>query len=766
MISTLFYFLSLFLLRISSKKMANIGYMGYGYNIYLGNPTPTEYTYDPGFTFTSIFDLKYTTNKTTSDGEYEIPDNIDAIESVACSFSTTTTIVYGETSYLSSLENSVSISASASYGFVSGRFSASYDWGRVSTETVTNGDFVISASAKCSLFTATFNKYTSLNFTENFNNGVELLLQGDENDEDIYFDFFDTFGTHYFKEQVLGAKIYSEFEFTRSVYNDLVSSSEDFDASVSASLLSVFSISTSYSTSTTETESSTFMSEASSIYLSTIGVSPSTNSSSQWAVEAMESPMPIYYKIATISGLLTTTNFPNCSEALLDRVARRMNYYMSRYCSQMGSTGCAGPHYDYEVAEYSVVSKSGTTVTVSCSGNQSMVGIGFKRKSTSGLPERLTRYMLISTTEGECYDYYGLDCYAICTSAFSPNEVKIINSNYSKGSIIATCPSGYKVSGCGLHISDLNTSTYPDASSSPLNTFCFCYSSSTHLCQAICIPANTYTFTYTIVQEKSSDNFNVSCPGSLQVLGCGYDPTLFKEKFWFVYPQENACHCYNYYGATCYAICADVSHIGAPDCSNCATGYCSKNGCTQCQNGYFLSGKVCKAMPCYNICTTCTTTGMCAVCVNCTQGTSSSNKTCSSSSLIQNGCVPCSYNYYLNPDGYCTLCSAKTDPDKYRNGTNEGTGTCDLCSKLISNCYSCNDLIYTCEKCQDGYNLTDSGSCNLVNQTNLVDYGNSTNSTNSTGQKSKLSNHKKLSQTKSQSNHNKVMGKNKNKKSP
>ena len=353
----------------------------------------------------------------------------------------------------------------------------------------------------------------------------------------------------------------------------------------------IFSIDVSYSTNSTTTQASTIINEASSIYTSYIGVSPSKNDSSDWAEEAMKSPMPIYYKIAPISNLLTTTNLPNCSETLLKRVQKRMNYYMARYCNSLGSTSCSGATYDQELPQYSVISKSGNMVTVSCSVNQSMIGIGFKRTTTSGSYEKFPIYKLISTKEGECYDEYGLECYAICTSAFTPEEVKIVDSANSTGYSYVECPSGYKVSGCGLDLSPASTlESYPTSYMVDTST-CLCYSYYKHQCQAICIPQKTFlNETYEIVIETSSGNFNAACPGSLQVLGCGYKASSSgAEYFWYVYPQENSCVCYNYYGATCYAVCADIFQIGTPNCSKCASGYCSTDGCTKCETGYFLS---------------------------------------------------------------------------------------------------------------------------------------------------------------------------------
>ena len=178
--------------------------MAFGYNIYQANPNPTFTTYDPGFTFTSIIDLEYNNEKTSSDGTYLIPDILDAIKSTVCSYDASTQTINGQSSYYSTLTSSVSFD----YGDETlGGFSSSEDWDRVSAYTTEDDYVVFSSSAKCALYTVTLNEYQKLNFTSNFLTAMYALMDADENDENSFYNFFDNFGTHYFTEQVLGGSI-------------------------------------------------------------------------------------------------------------------------------------------------------------------------------------------------------------------------------------------------------------------------------------------------------------------------------------------------------------------------------------------------------------------------------------------------------------------------------------------------------------------------------------------------------------------------------
>ena len=68
----------------------NLEYLGRGYNILIGNPFTNSK--DEGFTNKyNPFTLSYDKSKTTSDGNYLIPDNSESLTLNDCSFNETKT---------------------------------------------------------------------------------------------------------------------------------------------------------------------------------------------------------------------------------------------------------------------------------------------------------------------------------------------------------------------------------------------------------------------------------------------------------------------------------------------------------------------------------------------------------------------------------------------------------------------------------------------------------------------------------------------------
>lgn len=60
------------------------------------------------------------------------------------------------------------------------------------------------------------------------------------------------------------------------------------------------------------------------------------------------------------------------------------------------------------------------------------------------------------------------------------------------------------------------------------------------------------------IKSRYGRGVTVSCSPGKIVLGCGYrDGKVGHEAWPKVYPNStSSCHCYNYFGVTCYAICA------------------------------------------------------------------------------------------------------------------------------------------------------------------------------------------------------------------
>lgn len=87
--------------------------MGQGYNIYFGNPLPTQAGVDPGYTDhagEAIWDLAYTEGRTTglSTGAYNIPDGLQVLHDTGCKLSYSASSTSSTKAYQSELKISVS----------------------------------------------------------------------------------------------------------------------------------------------------------------------------------------------------------------------------------------------------------------------------------------------------------------------------------------------------------------------------------------------------------------------------------------------------------------------------------------------------------------------------------------------------------------------------------------------------------------------------------------------------------------------------------
>ena len=82
-------------IHLRAGKLANIDWLGRGYNIYKGNPK-SEGTYDPGFSG-EIFKFEYSTP------EQIAPDKVQHLEGDTCALEFHSQTITGETALMNSL---------------------------------------------------------------------------------------------------------------------------------------------------------------------------------------------------------------------------------------------------------------------------------------------------------------------------------------------------------------------------------------------------------------------------------------------------------------------------------------------------------------------------------------------------------------------------------------------------------------------------------------------------------------------------------------
>ena len=125
-------------------------------------------------------------------------------------------------------------------------------------------------------------------------------------------------------------------------------------------------------------------------------------------------------------------------------------------------------------------------------------------------------------------------------------------------------------------------------------------------------------------------------------------------------------------------------------CPNCTTCDLSKNQCSKCNNGFYLTAsKTCTA--CSSTCLSCAGTAI--TCTNCKPGFVLWGDKCDACTA---GCDFCSNS----SPGACQACSA---------GYFDVRGNCEKCTD--SNCINCTGR-NACEKCKEGY-IIKSGACEL-----------------------------------------------------
>jgi len=158
-------------------------------------------------------------------------------------------------------------------------------------------------------------------------------------------------------------------------------------------------------------------------------------------------------------------------------------------------------------------------------------------------------------------------CHAVCISSgylssFDPPTSMIHQSETFSGSHTVTCPEGYVVSGCGIDNGDHEA--FPDVFASA-DDACQCYNAAgtVSTCWSSCFP-RTGLREYQRLEQDFSDHVEIQCPGNMTVLGCGFQVKQKsgdweKSPEWYADLDDRKCHCYNYYSATCHAICGSFS---------------------------------------------------------------------------------------------------------------------------------------------------------------------------------------------------------------
>ncbi|CAG2200097.1 unnamed protein product [Mytilus edulis] len=322
---------------IATNSRLSLGYIGRGYDIYMGNPVSDDGEVDQGFRL-PVIDLPFSF-RFTSDGGYRIPDNVDVISETSASFGSSYHQVKTETDYKSMLQVDVSVNAAAT------------------VKEVTKGDTTTSEIVgRAIVYKARLSSSGTISKLSDFFEDNIRALPSENCEQDViqqlYIQVIEQFGTHYTTEVVMGAKAVQEFKFKNSDLD--IFQSVGISAKVAAKMSvdqGAYSVSGGFSVGIKSNEEmremvSSTEKEQREYY---IGGSPpsgdyssgSTESLREWARSAAENPAPIQYKLSSIDSLISPKYFKKTETGLFEK-RQCFRKALFRYClSTIAANHCS-----------------------------------------------------------------------------------------------------------------------------------------------------------------------------------------------------------------------------------------------------------------------------------------------------------------------------------------------------------------------------------------------------------------------------------------
>jgi MAC/Perforin domain len=325
----------------TKDTMPNIGFLLAGYDIIYGNPLPTSasgvLTSDPGFRL-PIFDADFSRAETTQDLRYLVPDGLSVRSCTGtCSLSFTSSIMETTSQYRDQLEVKAKASGSARKGPFKARFSASSDYRRVESGTVSSGEMVTQSEASCCAYFGQLSNFDMPKLHSTFLKGLESLT--DEYDESVYRTFINAFGTHFVSKGFMGA-LYGEQSLISSEAQAFFKSRElDIRAAASASAFGI-SVSADVQVNSERELAQQFRRQGVTRSVYTHGATPPADGNpATWAAQTIESPAPIALELERID---TIPSLP-ISPAALANLNRAIDVYCDMLVEESVIESCEGP---------------------------------------------------------------------------------------------------------------------------------------------------------------------------------------------------------------------------------------------------------------------------------------------------------------------------------------------------------------------------------------------------------------------------------------
>ena len=276
------------------KSFPDIDYALQGYNVLKGYPQAIGH--DPGLTH-PIFYADYSQERQTSDCRYSLPSGIYAAPDVSCITSFKSEEI--TTSY--QFSKSLSAQANVQGGGWGVSFSASAGYKEATSEMSTGQSVYVMSIASCKYYSTNIDLTAPPPFEAGFLRWSEKLVEA--SDEEV-IDFINYYGTHYLKEVTFGAKYIYQHKMSSSSYKTL--SSSEFSVSVQASYSGLFSVGGGFGLDSSQSQAASRFSKNVETTTIAVGAPPPSNGDAMtWASTVKDTPVPVYYSMASIEELFT-----------------------------------------------------------------------------------------------------------------------------------------------------------------------------------------------------------------------------------------------------------------------------------------------------------------------------------------------------------------------------------------------------------------------------------------------------------------------------
>jgi hypothetical protein len=271
----------------------DIDYALLGYDIFKGFPLADGH--DPGFTY-PIFAPDYSHGHMTADCRYSVPKGYLVIPDVSCVTSFTSDVIQDS----EELFRSLSANAGVAGGGFGVAFSASAGYKQVSADLASSESLYIISTAHCNYYISKFKKENPPPFSQMFYDWIYKLNSSTDND--IVFDFFDTFGTHFAKEVSFGARYSYQHKMKSSMFKS--KSENGINVAAQASYSGLFSVSGGFSLTSEQRREASDFSKSVETKTITVGAAPPANGDAMtWASTVQNNPVPSQYKLEPIENL-------------------------------------------------------------------------------------------------------------------------------------------------------------------------------------------------------------------------------------------------------------------------------------------------------------------------------------------------------------------------------------------------------------------------------------------------------------------------------